>query len=233
MPVDQTVAPEIAGIEVTGFSWVPPFARGMVRDYRIRWALEELGLPYRTRLMDAREARPAAYFSEQPFGQVPAYVEGDIRMFESGAVCLYLAERGEVLLPRDEIGRTRAMSWCFAALNSIEPALSTLIDIDLFFAGEEWAKARRPGAIRAIRERLDQLTAALGDQDWLEGRFTVGDLLMASALRELHHSDLLPEYPALAAYVARAEARPAFKRAIAAQMADFIPDNDEQERIEA
>lgn len=217
-------------IEITGFSWVPPVVRGMVRDYRIRWVLEEIGLPYRMRLMDSRLPRPVDYLAEQPFGQVPAFVEGSIRMFESGAICLYLAERSEALLPRDEEGRTRAMCWSFAALNTIEPAFAQLLDVYLFSKGEAWAEARRPAALKFARLRLDQLAAALGDKDWLEGRFTIGDLLMASALRELHFTDVLPEFPTLAAYVDRAENRPAFRRALAAQMADF---NDDKERIEA
>lgn len=225
MPIDPR-----AVIEVTGFSWVPPFARGLVRDYRVRWALEEIGLDYRTRLIDPRGPRPVDYLLEQPFGQVPCLVEGDVRMFESGAICLYLAERSDLLLPRDEAARTRVMSWCFAAMNSVEPLLMQLVEVDIFCKGEPWTEARRPGLVEAIRHRLDQLAAMLGDKEWLEGPFTVGDLLMTAVLRNLRHTDLVTGHGVLGPYVARAEARPAFQRAFAAQLADL--NLKEDERIE-
>lgn len=216
MPVDPNAA-----IEITAFNWVPDFARGLVRDLRIRWALEEAGLPYRVRLLDAMAERPLDYFLEQPFGQVPVFVEGDVRMFESGAILLHVGERSEVLLPHDEVGRARAMCWLVAALNSIEPMIFELVNIDIFNRGEEWARLRRPEAEKALRERLGHLSDWLGDKDYLEGRFTVGDLIMTTVLRGLGHTELVREHANLAAYQARCEARPAFSQALAAQLADF------------
>lgn len=216
MPVDPH-----AKIEITAFQWVPEFAQGLVRDLRVRWALEELGLDYRVRLLDAMTARPAEYFREQPFGQVPIFVEGDIRMFETGAILLHLGERGEVLLPRDEIGRTRAMCWLFAALNSVEPLLFEFSTVDIFATDEEWAKLRRPSLVEAMRGRLRRLSDALGDKDYFESRFTIADLVMATLMRELRDTGLVAEYPNLAALQERCEARPAFRRALEAQLAPF------------
>ncbi len=216
MPVDPT-----ATIEITAFDWVPDFARGLVRDLRLRWALEEAGIPYRVRLLDAMTERPQDYFLEQPFGQVPVFVEGDLHMFESGAILLHLGQRSEALLPGDEIGRARATCWLIAALNSIEPMIFELINIDIFNRGEEWATLRRPEAERKVRERLGRLSDWLGDKEHLEGGFTVGDLMMTAVLRSLRHTQLVAEHANLAAYQARCEARPAFQRALAAQLADF------------
>jgi glutathione S-transferase len=216
MPVDPN-----ARVEISAFSWVPSFAQGLVRDLRVRWALEEAGLPYRERLLDARSERPEDYFREQPFGQVPIYVEGDIRMFESGAIVLHIAERAEALMPRDPAGRARTSCWVFAALNSVEPAITELANIDIFNADAEWARARRPGAEARVRNKLDRLSAWLGERDYLEDRFTAGDLMMAAVLRILRHTDLVAEHPALARYQARCEARPAFRRALRAQLAHF------------
>ena len=216
MPVDPN-----AVIEITAFNWVPDFAKGVVRDLRVRWALEEAGLPYRVRLLDATAQRPQDYFLEQPFGQVPIFVEGDLQMFESGAILLHLGERSEALLPRDPIGRARATCWLIAALNSIEPMMFELVNIDIFNAGQEWARLRRPEAERKVRERLQRLADWLGEKDYLEERFTVADLMMTTVLRNLRHTKLVAEYPSLAAYQARCEARPAFARALAAQLGDF------------
>ncbi|HEY9539499.1 MAG TPA: glutathione S-transferase family protein [Kiloniellaceae bacterium] len=216
MPVDSQ-----ASIEITAFAWVPDFAQGQVRDLRVRWALEEAGLAYRERLLDALHERPAAYFEEQPFGQVPAYREDGVQMFESGAIVLQIAERSEALMPRDAAGRARATTWVLAALNSVEPAHMELATIDFFHPDAEWAAARRPEVERKIRARLERLSAWLGEKDYLEDRFTVGDLMMAAVLRELHHTDLLAGHASLAAYLARCEARPAFQRALAAQLAPF------------
>ena len=216
MPIDPNAA-----IEITAFNWVPDFAKGLVRDLRVRWALEEAGLPYRVRLLDATTQRPQDYFLEQPFGQVPVFVEGDLQMFESGAILLHLGERSEALLPRDPIGRARATCWLIAALNSIEPMMFELVNIDIFNAGQEWARLRRPEAERRIRERLQRLADWLGRKDYLEERFTVADLMMTTVLRNLRHTKLVAEYPNLAAYQARCEARPAFARALAAQLGDF------------
>ena len=218
--------------EVTAFAWVPPFARGQVRDLRVRWALEELDRPYRVRLLSGPE-RPKDYFREQPWGQVPAYREGDLRLFECGAIALHIAESersGEALaddrrlLPRDAAARGRAISWLFAALNSVDPQIGALNLVDLFEADSEWAKAARSAIVARLDARLGRLADWLGQQDWLEDRFTVGDLLMVATLRSIDDADLLARHPTLAAYVARGEARPAFQRARAAQLADFVPD---------
>lgn len=210
-----------AAIEISAFNWVPGFARGLVRDLRLRWALEEAGLSYRVRLLDAMAARPQDYFLEQPFGQVPVFVEGEVHMFESGAIALHIGERSESLLPKDDAGRTRAMCWLVAALNSIEPMIFELVNIDLFNADAEWAKQRRPEAENKLRERLRLLSDWLGDKEHLEDRFSVGDLIMTTVLRNLRHTGLVAEHANLAAYVKRCEARPAFQRALAAQLADF------------
>jgi glutathione S-transferase len=209
-------------ITVTAFKSVPPFARGLVRDLRVRWALEEAGLRYAVRLLGDGEKDGAEYRAWQPFGQVPAYEENGLRLFESGAIVLRIAERSETLLPGDPAARARAVEWLFAALNTIEPAIVQLAAIDLFHPGEEWAKLRRPGAEAAVRKRLAELEAALGDKAWLDGaRFTAGDLMMATVLRVLRHTGLVAGQPTLADWLARAESRPAFQRALAAQMADF------------
>ncbi|MGK2909710.1 MAG: glutathione S-transferase family protein [Sphingobium sp.] len=218
-----------ATIEVTGFSWVPPFARGHVRDLRVRWALEEAGKSYRTRLFHVMKPRPEFYYEEQPFGQVPAYDDGTVKLFESGAIVLHIAQSCEALLPADPAGRARATTWVIAALNSIEPMIGELNTIDVFSAGEEWAKLRRPGAEDQVRRRLAKLSDWLGDKDYLEDRFTAGDLMMASVLRGLDESPLMQEQPGIARYYARCLDRPAFKTALAAQLADFTEDAKEGE----
>ncbi|WP_312160982.1 glutathione S-transferase family protein [Phenylobacterium sp.] len=210
-------------IEVSAFKWVPPFARGLVRDLRVRWALEEAGLPYRARLIDFDDRETAAYRALQPFGQVPAYREGDLAMFESGAIVLHVAARSRALSPADPAAQARAATWLFAALNSIEPPIQNLAELDLFNADEAWARLRRPGLEAFVRQRLGELAASLGDKDYLEeDGFTAGDLMMVTVLRNLRHTDLMGEFPTLAAYQGRCEARPAFQRALAAQMADFV-----------
>lgn len=216
MPVDPT-----ADVEITAFAWVPDFAQGQVRDLRVRWALEEAGLAYRERLLDALNPRPEEYFQEQPFGQVPAYRDATVQLFESGAIVLHVGERSEALLPRDAAGRARATAWLIAALNSVEPGIMNLATIDFFHPDAEWGRLRRPEVERMIRERLGRLAQRLGDKDYLEGRFTVGDLMMAAVLRALRHTGLVAEHANLATYVARCEARPAFRRAMAAQLAAF------------
>lgn len=215
MPLD----PE-SPIEIVTFDWVPDFARGHVRDFRVRWALEEAGIGYRTRPISAVR-RPAGHFADQPFGQVPAYRDGAVRMFESGAIVLHIAERSEALLPQEEAARARALCWMFAALNSIEPMLFEWGNVNLFARDEEWAKLRRPSLVAAIDKRLGHLADALGDRDYLEARFTAGDLLMASALRALEGSTLLDGHPTLAAYQRRCLARPGFLAAIGAQLAEL------------
>lgn len=207
-------------ITISAFEWVPDFARGQVRDLRARWALEEAGLPYRTRLLGMGDQDKPEYRALQPFGQVPILEEDGFSLFESGAIVLYIAERSEGLLPKDAQGRARATQWVIAALNSIEPSLMQVALIDLFFVNEEWAKLRRPGAVEFAQKRLGGLSAALGDKLYLDGeRFTAGDLMMASVLRIL--PDLTNEHANLAAYVERCTARPAFRRALDAQLGDF------------
>lgn len=215
MPVNEQ-----APIEITAFRWVPPFAQGVVRDLRARWALEEAGLDYKVRLLD--QERPADYLLDQPFDQVPCFKDGKVAVFETGAIVQYIGERSEALLPREPQGRYRAIQWTYAALNSVEPAILNLLLIDLFFAGEDWAKLRRPGAEEAAKQKLKRVSDWLGDKKWLEGdRFTIGDLLMVTVLRFLRHTDLVAGFANLDAYVKRGEARPAFQRALDAQLAVF------------
>jgi len=216
MPVDPN-----ATAEITAFSWVPDFAAGLVRDLRIRWALEEIGRPYRVRLLDAMNPRPAEYFLEQPFGQVPAYRDEQVQLFESGAILLHLAIEDERLLPTNRNQRMRSVAWMIAALNSIEPIILQLLAIDIFNRGQEWTKERRPQVVEFLDARLGKLSDALGDKEWFEGRFSIGDMMVAAVLRQLRHTDILARFPNLAALVARAEARPAFKRALADQLAVF------------
>ena len=206
-------------IIVTAFNWVPPFAQGLVRDLRIRWALEEAGLAYEVQLMDPRN-KPADYRAWQPFGQVPAYEEDGLRLSESGAILLHIAERSPVLSPKDAGARARMTSWVFAAVNSIEPSLQNLAEVDFFYPDEDWAKARRPVVVAFAQRRLAALAEALAGRDYLDEGFTAGDLMMATVLRIARHTDLVSE-AGLAGYVSRCEARPAFQTALAAQMADF------------
>ncbi|HEU4958093.1 MAG TPA: glutathione S-transferase family protein [Sphingomicrobium sp.] len=216
MPLDPN-----ATVEITAFRWVPDFAAGLVRDLRIRWALEEIGRPYRVRLLDALNPRPADYFQEQPFGQVPAYRDEEVRLFESGAILIHLGLGDERLLPTDANGRGRAIAWLIAALNSVEPMILELINIDIFNRGQDWTKERRPQVVEKIETRLKLLADALGDREWFEDRFSIGDLMMVAVLRTLRHTDLVAGQPRLAALVARGEARPAFQRALADQLAVF------------
>ncbi|MBI1365715.1 MAG: glutathione S-transferase family protein [Alphaproteobacteria bacterium] len=208
-------------ITVTAYRWAPPFAQGLVRDHRVRWALEEAGLPYRERLTTLEEKESADYLRLQPFAQVPVYEEDGLVLFESGAIVLHIAKKSPALSPDDEKGRALMTQWVFAALNTIEPAVQPLTVIDLIYADEEWAKQRRPGAEEFARGKLSRLSARLGDKDYLEDRFTAGDLMMASVLRILRHTDLVARYPNLDAYLKRCEARPAFQKALADQMAAF------------
>jgi glutathione S-transferase len=211
----------MSNICITAFKWVPPFAQGLVRDLRVRWALEEAGLPYTEKLLGAGEQNSPAHRAVQPFGQVPVYQEDGLTLFESGSIVLHIGERSPVLLPTDAGKKARAITWMFAALNSLEPHVQNLTTIDLFFANEEWAKARRPGAEKLAQSRLNGVAASLEGQDYLDGEFTAGDLLMVSVLRFLRHTSMVRDMPVLAAYQARCEARPAFKRALAAQVAHF------------
>src|SRR5499426_3574827 len=209
-------------ITITAFPWVPPFARGQVRDLRVRWALEEAGLPYKTRLLEQGEGDTADYRALQPFGQVPIFMEDDFVLFESGAIVLHIGERSEALLPKDPAGRARATQWLIAALNSIEPYVMNVAVIDIFYADQDWAKLRRPGAVEFLGRRLAGLSNALGDKSYLDGeRFTAGDLMMSTVLRILRHTDIVTSDQRLGAYVERCTARPAFQRALDAQLGDF------------
>lgn len=217
MPVDPS-----APIEVTAFAWVPDFARGQVRDLRVRWALEEVGESYRTRLLGGE--RSADYYREQPWGQVPTYTEGSLHLFESGAIVLHIAEQHEILLPRDPVGRGRAICWLFAALNTVEPPAMALANAELFNADKDWSAGAATTFSENVAGRLARLSDWLGTSEWLEQSFTVGDLMMIATLRGIGDGSLVRAQPNLAAYVARGEQRPAFQRALAAQMGDFVAD---------
>jgi glutathione S-transferase len=209
-------------ITISAFRWVPSFARGQVRDLRVRWALEEAGLAYEARLLDQGDQDKPEYRQLQPFGQVPIFQEDGFALFESGAIVLHIGERCEALLPRDPAGRARATQWVLAALNSVEPHVTTIALIDLFYADEEWAKLRRPGALQFLGQRLTGLSNALGDKPFLDGtRFTAGDLIMSTVLRILDNTDIVTSDKRLAAYIERCTARPAFQRALQAQLGDF------------
>jgi len=209
-----------ATIEITAFDWVPDFARGFVRDLRPRWACEEMGLDYAEHLISAVN-RPPEHYRDQPWGQVPVLRDGAVRLFESGAILLHLAEKDERLLPRDPQGRATVTSWLFAAYNSVEPLMFELSNVDLFAAGEEWAKLRRPGLMDFIRERFGKLAEALGEKPYLAGDFSVADIAMATVLREGIEAGAVAEHRVLEAYLARCLERPAFDRALKAQLAAF------------
>jgi len=209
-------------ITISAFKWVPDFAQGQVRDLRARWALEEAGLPYRTRLLEQGDQDTPEYRALQPFGQVPMLEEDGFVLFESGAIVLYVGERSATLLPKDPKARARATQWLIAALNSIEPFMMNVALIDLFYADQDWAKLRRPGAVEFVQRRLAVLSKSLGDRPYLDGdRFTAGDLMMTTVLRILKHTDIVTSDRRLAAYIERCTARPAFKRAFDAQIGDF------------
>jgi len=215
MPVNRK-----AEIEVTGFNWVPEGPRGLVKDLRVRWALEEAGLDYRFRGIGLE--RPANYRQDQPFEQVPCFTDGKVRIFESGAIVQYVAEKSEALLPADPQQRYRAIQWSYAALSSIEPFVQFRALLNNFWADLDWAPAAKPTFDHYAKLRLQQLSDRLGDKDWLEGdRFTIGDLMMVSVLRIADRGQLLGETPDLTAYVKRGEARPAFQRALNDQLATY------------
>jgi glutathione S-transferase len=216
MPIDPN-----AEIEITAFKWVPPFAEGLVRDLRIRWALEEIDRPYRVRLLDATKPRPADYFIEQPWGQVPIYKDDVVQLFESGAILIHLGLQDERLLPSDQQGRMRGIAWVIAALNSVEPAIFPLLMTDTFNRGEGWTAEARPKFVERLEARLKGLSDALGDKEWLEDRFTIGDLIMVAVLRQLRDTGIIEKFPNIAALVKRGEDRPAFQRALSDQLAVF------------
>jgi glutathione S-transferase len=207
-------------VTITAFDWVPDLARGLVRDLRVRWALEEVSQSYDVRCLRFGAQKESAHRVLQPFGQVPTYEEDGLVLFESGAIVLHVAERHAGLLPDDGNARARAIEWMFAALNTIEPPIWDRVFATVMERDENWSKPRLPSVENRIRERLGELSERLGDAEWLDGAFSAGDLMMASVLR-IPRGAIVEEYPNLAAYVARGEARPAFKRALNAQMAGF------------
>jgi len=208
-------------ITLTAFRWVPPFAQGYVRDLRVRWALEEAGLPYEVTFVDQKLLNTADFLAWQPFAQVPAYRDEAVEMFESGAIVLHIAGKSAALSPADPAGRARVTTWVLAALNSVEPQVGEFTALDTFYAGKAWAAERRPDAEAAVHRRLDRLAVWLGDKDYLEGSFTAGDLMMTTVLRNLVNSGVLAQHPTLDAYRRRCEARPGFVRALEAQLQPF------------
>jgi glutathione S-transferase len=210
-----------APIRITTFGWVPPLVQGLVRDLRVRWALEEAGLAYEEKFIAVGEHNGEAHRALQPFGQVPVYEEDGLTLFETGAIVLHIGERCPTLLPADPTRRARTRTWMFAALNSVEPHVQNLTTLDLFFPNEEWARVRRPAAEKLAQSRLDGVAASLVGRDYLEREFTAGDLMMVTVLRFLRHTSMVSDNPVLAAYQARCEGRPAFQRALEAQLAPF------------
>ena len=206
---------------ITAFAQSPDRGRGLARDMRVRWALEELGQPYDVRLVSFAEMKAPAYRALQPFGQIPAYQEGDLTLFESGAIVLHLAERHAGLLPDDADARARAIAWMFAALSTVEPPIVDRMIAMIVERDRSWREERLPLVEDRIRDRLGELSSRLGGADWLDGAFSSGDLLMVHVLLRLAGSGLLEDYSNLAAYVARGQARPAYQRAFAAQLAVF------------
>lgn len=210
---------------ITAFRNSPDRGRGLARDMRVRWALEEVGQPYDVRLLSFAEMKQDPYLMLQPFGQLPVYQEGDLVLFETGAIILHLAERHAGLLPKDAGARARAITWMFAALNTVELPIHEQMIAVIVERDKPWSAERLPLVQDRIRARLGQLSTHLGDSEWLDGAFSAADLLMVSVLLRLRASGLLDEFPNIAAYVARGEARPAYQRAFAAQLAVFTVAN--------
>jgi glutathione S-transferase len=206
-------------IIITAFERSPDGGKGLARDTRVRWALEEVGQPYGVRLVSMAAMKEPAHLRLHPFGQIPTYEEGDLVLFETGAIVFHIAQHHAGLLPDDANARARAITWMFAALNSVEPPILELVIAKILEGDKPWAQERLPLVKDRVRERLTQLSARLGDAEWLDGAFSAGDLMMVSVLLRLRPSGLLDEFPSLAAYVARGEARPAYQRAFAAQLA--------------
>lgn len=206
---------------ITAFEQSPDRGMGLARDMRVRWALEEVGRPYKVRLVSFKAMKEPAHLALHPFGQIPTYEEGGLVLFESGAIVLHLAQHHASLLPDDANARARAMAWMFAAVNTVEPPILELVIARIVEGNQPWAGERLPLVKDRIRQRLQQLATRLGAAEWLDGAFSAGDLMMVHALLRLRPSGLLDEFPTLAAYVARGEARPAYKRAFEAQLAVF------------
>jgi glutathione S-transferase len=206
---------------ITAFKSSPDRGRGLARDFRVRWALEEVAQPYDVELVSFAEMKQPAYRALQPFGQIPTYREDDLVLFESGAIVFHIAERNAGLLPAEPNARARAIAWMFSALNTVEPPIVERSTSVLFESDKIWYKDRLPLLNERVSNRLKELSAQLGDTDWLDGAFSAGDLLMVTVLRRLQGSGLLEHFPNLCAYIARGEARPAYQRAFAAQLAVF------------
>jgi len=206
-------------ITITAFERSPDGGMGLARDTRVRWALEEASQPYEVRLVSFGAMKEPAHLALHPFGQIPTYEEGDLTLFETGSIVLHIAERHPGLLPANANARARAITWMFAALNTVEPPILELVTVKFAEGDKPWKGERLPLVQDRVRARLNQLTVRLGDADWLDGGFSAGDLLMVSVLLRLRPSGLLNEFPSLVAYVARGEARPAYQRAFAAQLA--------------
>ena len=212
-------------ITITAFERSPDGGKGLARDTRVRWALEEVGHPYQVRLVSFRAMKEPAHLALHPFGQIPTYEEGDLALFETGAIVFHIAEGHAGLLPSNANARARAISWMFAALNTVEPPILELGTARLLEGDKPWHAARLPLVEDRVRDRLSQLSVRLGDANWLDGAFSAGDLLMVSVLLRIKSSGILEEFPNLAAYLARGEARPAYKRAFDAQRAVNMPKN--------
>jgi glutathione S-transferase len=206
-------------ITITAFERSPDGGKGLARDTRVRWALEEVGQPYEVRPVSFRAMKEPAHLALHPFGMIPTYEEGELALFESGAIVLHIAERFPGLLPGDANARARAVAWMFAAVNTVEPPILDLVNVKIVEADKPWSKDRLPLVEERIRNRLNQLSARLGTADWLDGAFSAGDLMMVSVLLRLKPSGIVFDYPSLAGYLARGEARPAYQRAFAAQLA--------------
>jgi glutathione S-transferase len=206
---------------ITAFESSPDRGQGLARDMRVRWALEEVGQPYEVRLVSFKAMKEPAHRALHPFGQIPTYEEGDLVLFESGAIVLHIAEHYQGLLPDDANARARAITWMFAALNTVEPPIVEREQAPYAEGDKPWYKERLPMIEGRVRGRLDELSSRLGDADWLDEAFSAGDLMMVMVLRRLEGTGILEEYPSLSAYVARGQARPAYKRAFAAQLAVF------------
>jgi glutathione S-transferase len=204
---------------ITAFERSPDGGKGLARDTRVRWALEEVGQPYEVRLVSFRAKKEPAHLRLHPFGLIPTYEEDDLVLFETGAIVFHIGEHHPGLFPDDPDARARAVTWMFAALSTVEPPILDLVTVKFAESDKPWAEGRLPLVKDRIRDRLGQLSARLGDADWLDGAFSAGDLMMVSVLLRLRASGLLDEYPSLAGYVARGEARPAYQRAFAAQLA--------------
>ena len=210
-------------ITITAFERSPDGGKGLARDTRVRWALEEAGLHYDVRLVSFRAMKEPAHLSLRPFGQIPTHEEDGLVLFETGAIVLYIGQRHGGLLPDDANARARAVTWMFAAVNTVEPPILELVTARIFEGDKPWSKERIPLVEERVRDRMKQLAARLGDADWLDGDFSAGDLMMVSVLLRLRPSGILDEFPSLAAYVARGEARPAYQRAFEAQLAVNAP----------